>query len=87
MDKNLKKLNRRELLEIMLSMQSEIEELKKENERLSQLAENRKTDIESAGSIAEAALKISKVFEAAQEAADIYLDNIKNRSHQSGDKE
>jgi hypothetical protein len=35
-----------------------------------------KIDIEESGSIAEAALKINGVFEAAQAAADQYLDNI-----------
>lgn len=33
-----------------------------------------------AGSIAEAALRINKVFEAAQQAADQYLENIRQHA-------
>ncbi|MDO5560657.1 MAG: DNA repair protein [Oscillospiraceae bacterium] len=77
--KNIKKLKRRELLEVMLDMQSEIDDLKKLNSSLLSKLEMRDLDIESAGSIAEASLKINKVFEAAQQAADMYLHNIKNK--------
>ena len=35
---------------------------------------------EEAGSIAEAALRINRVFEAAQEAADQYLENIRQQA-------
>lgn len=49
-----------------------------------QLAEaNRKLDdkiltIENAGSLAEAAMRLNGVFEAAQKAADQYLENIRH---------
>lgn len=40
---------------------------------------DRNIELEEAGNIAEAALKLNKVFEAAQKAADQYLDNLRQR--------
>ena len=40
----------------------------------------REIEISSAGSIAEASLELSGVFEAAQDAADRYLENIRKSS-------
>lgn len=70
-DKELKKLNRRELLELL------IEEMK-ENEELRKKLEEREIKLASSGNIAEAALQINKVFEAAQAAADQYIVSVKN---------
>lgn len=39
--------------------------------------EKRRIELEEAGSIAEAALRLSGIFETAQKAADLYLHNIK----------
>lgn len=41
---------------------------------------NRKIQIEEAGSLAEAALRLNGIFEAAQKAADQYLYNLRQRS-------
>lgn len=67
--KELKKLNREELLELLL-------EQTQRNDELERQLNEKKIAIENAGSIAEASLALSKVFEAAQEAADTYLANI-----------
>ena len=40
---------------------------------------NRNIELEQAGSIAEAALRLNRVFETAQKAADQYLYNMKQR--------
>ena len=40
---------------------------------------NRQIELEEAGSIAEAALRLNKVFEAAQKAADQYIYNLRQR--------
>lgn len=79
-DKNLKKLNRAELLELLISQMKENEALRAENDQLRREAESRMLDLESAGSIAEAALKVNGVFQAAETAAAQYLDNIKRMS-------
>lgn len=83
-DKELKKLSRTELLELLLEASEENEKLKTENARLSgeikdaeKQISDRKLELTETGSIAEASLKLSGIFEAAQNAASIYLDNIK----------
>ena len=48
------------------------EELAEAKEQL----ENRRIQIENSGSIAEAALKLNGIFEAAQAAANQYLENL-----------
>lgn len=40
---------------------------------------NREIELEEAGNIAEAALKINNIFETAQKAADQYIYNLKQR--------
>ncbi len=76
-DKDLHKLNRAELLELLLSQSREIERLKSELETANKKLANRKIRISESGSIAEAALKLTDIFAEAQKAADLYLDNIK----------
>ena len=50
-------------------------ELAEANARL----EERRIAIEESGSIAEASLKLTKVFEEAQKAADLYVENVKRK--------
>ena len=57
-----------------------VRELEKENEELKAALEDRRILIEQSGSLAEASLKLNKVFEAAQAAADQYLENIRLRT-------
>ena len=53
-----------------------IELLKQELIETQQKLENKQIIIQEAGSLADAALKLTKIFEEAQKAADIYLKNI-----------
>lgn len=76
-DKRLKKLSRSELLEMLLEQTKEVKRLTKELEIANKALENRKIMIENTGSIAEASLKMSSIFEDAQKAANLYLANIK----------
>lgn len=81
-DKELQKLSRIDLLELLLEKSKENEKLQEELEQVkAQLAE-RKINIEKAGSIAEAALALNGVFEAAQAAADQYLENLRRISEE-----
>ena len=50
---------------------------------LEQQMSRRELQIASAGSIAEASLKLSGIFEAAQKAADQYLYNVRRRASTS----
>ncbi|MCD0040275.1 hypothetical protein HK298_10540 [Streptococcus agalactiae] len=75
---DLNKLKRKELLEIMLEQQLLIEKQEKEIQQLKEALDDKKIKISKAGSIAEASLMLSGIFETAQLAADTYLENVKN---------
>lgn len=79
----LKKLNRKQLLELMLEQSKRIDQLEQELEQAREELENRRIIAEKAGSIAEASLQLNKVFEAAQLAADQYLENVRHLSDRS----
>lgn len=79
-EKELQKLNRADLLELMTSLAEESEVLRKNIDILNSKINARTIMINEAGSIAEAALKINGVFDAAQEAANQYLDNVRMMS-------
>ncbi len=87
-EKQLRKLSRAELLEILVqqtkrndSLEAELAELKTAyEEKINEyeaLLERKNIAIEESGSIAEASLKLSGIFEAAQQAADVYIENIR----------
>ena len=75
--KELRKLSRRELIEVLLAQTREMEQLKAELNSKNELLEKREINIRESGSIAEAALRLSGIFEDAQKAADTYLAEIK----------
>ena len=75
-DKELRKLNRSELLELMLEQSREIDRLQAELEETREALQERNLKIESCGSIAEAAAEVNSLFHAAQRAADMYLLNV-----------
>lgn len=76
-ENDLKKLGKNELLEMLEYQRAETHRLEEENINLRKKLEKRRIAIEESGSIAEASLKINKVFEAAQAAADEYLENLR----------
>lgn len=77
-DKELRKLSRAELLEVLLAQAREIERLNAELENSHLLLQKREIALTQSGNIAEAALRLNGIFEAAQAAADQYLENIKS---------
>lgn len=125
-DKELRRLKRRDLLQMLLAQCEETERLQKEldertieletlqegyerlknklnikDERLNQkdarIAEleasieeiqaSRVIELEEAGSIAEAALRLNGIFEAAQRCAEQYLMNVKRLSQNVSERE
>ena len=77
LNKELKKLSRAELLELLLLQTKENERLQaKLDEALQQLTD-RRLRMEQCGDLAQAALAVNGVMEAAQAAARQYLDNIR----------
>lgn len=78
-NKELRKLNRKELLEIILDQAKRINELEDKLKKTQTKLESRKIAIDEVGSIAEAALKLNGIFDSAQETADLYLTNAKDK--------
>lgn len=81
-DKELRKLKRTDLLELLIEQSKEVESLKKRIEELEAELADRRLLIYKSGSIAEAALKLNGVFEAAEAAAQEYLENIRRISEE-----
>ena len=79
-EKQLRRMTRSELLELLLAQTKRTEELEKELAERDSALTDRSINIENAGSIAEAALKLNGVFEAAEESARQYVDNIRTLS-------
>ena len=77
-DKELKRLNRRELLEMLIMQSKKIDRMQTEIDELNQKLSKRDLVISESGSIAEASIKINNVFANAQTAADQYLKNVYN---------
>lgn len=75
-DKELQKLKRVELLEILVEQGKEIEKLRAEKAVLEDKLRDRAICIDKAGTIAEASFQLNGVFEAAHAAAAQYLENI-----------
>ncbi|MBU5679022.1 DNA repair protein [Blautia sp. MSJ-9] len=88
-EKELRRLSRMDLLEMLLEQSKEVEQLRAELETVKKQLEDRRIMEQEAGSIAEAALRLNKVFEAAQQAADQYLENIRTQAEisQNGETE
>lgn len=79
-EKDLRKLNRTDLLELLLQQSYEMELLREELEAAKSQLSNRTIVMEQAGSIAEAALQLNGIFAAAENACAQYMDSIKNLS-------
>ena len=78
--KKLKQLSRSDLLEMLLNLSKENEQLRQELQQATSKLEDRTIAAEKSGSLAEAALKLNGVFQAAQAACDQYRWNIQTRA-------
>lgn len=78
--KELKRLSRGDLLEMMLSLSKENEQLRKELHQAKSKLEDRTIAVERSGSLAEAALNLNGVFQAAQAACEQYSLNIRGQA-------
>ncbi len=76
-ERELKKLSRADLLELLLNERRENEGLRLRLEEAEQKLADRKIQLEQAGSIAEAALQLNGVFAAAEAAAKQYLGSVR----------
>ncbi len=80
---DLKKLNRKELIEIIYKMKKKEIKLQKRLDEVELELSDKTVKINNAGSIAEAALSLSDVFASAQEAANIYVINAQKNFEES----
>lgn len=81
-DKELRRLSRSDLLELLISQTEENQILKSRVEQMQSQLLDRRIDVEKAGSIAEASLKLNGVFQAAEDAAQQYLENIRRMTEE-----
>ena len=77
-DKEFKRLNRSQLIDIIYQLQIKQDEISEENESLKKALADKRLRINESGSIAEAALEINDCFKNAQKAADQYLEEIRS---------
>lgn len=75
-EKELRKLNRYQLLKLLMMQTEENTRLRQEIDRLRE----QQMKLEELGSVAEASLLLNGVFEAAQKAADDYVNEARQRA-------
>lgn len=76
-EKDLRKLNRKQLLELLLEQTKRAEKLQSRLDEAEKKLRDRTISEMEAGSFAEASLKLNGVFEAAEAAATQYIENVK----------
>ena len=76
-DKELKKLRRIDLLNILLAQSREIDLLREKLRETEAALQDKTLMIDKAGSIAEASLQLNGIFRAAELACQQYTDNIR----------
>lgn len=76
-DKQLRRMSRSELLELLVEEMEENERLRRQLEQAQEELKNRRIMLSTAGTLAEAALQLNGVFQAADKAARQYLENVK----------
>lgn len=76
-ERELRRLSRTDLLELLLAQRRENEQLRCILDQTQAQLADRTIQINKAGSIAEASLQLSGIFTAAQDSCQYYLENIK----------
>lgn len=76
-DKDLKKLRREDLVEIILQLQGNEQQLNEKLEAAQKQLNDKNLKISEAGSIAEATARLNGLFEAAQATADDYVAQVR----------
>lgn len=76
-DKELSKLRRTELLEILIAQGKENTALQEQLKQTEKALRNRELTIENTGSVAEVAFRLNDVVGSTQRAVDLYIENVK----------
>lgn len=80
--KELKRLRRSDLLEMLLELSKENQALRRQLAEAEKKLEDRIIMVEQSGSLAEAALRLNRIFEDAQAACEQYEQNVRQRCRQ-----
>jgi hypothetical protein len=79
-DRELRKLSRTDLLEMLVDLSEELSRVKQQLEMAEKKLNDRQILIDQAGSIAAASLQLNKVFESAEAASEQYMESIQHLS-------
>ncbi len=79
-DRELKKLSRADLLQLLLDERRENERLQQKLKEADEKLNERMLALEEAGSIAQAVMQLNGVFKAAESAASQYVENVQRLS-------
>lgn len=79
-DRQLRKASRMDLLKLLLDQRKENEALRQQLLQAQEQLQQRQITIDQSGTLAEAALKLSGIFDAAETACQYYSENIRNLS-------
>ena len=85
----LKKLSRRELVDVIYQMKKQEQTMQEEINALQAALQDKRLRLSAAGSVADAAASVSDLLSAAQSTADLYLNEIacmKEEARQECDK-
>ncbi len=78
--RDLKKLSRAELLEMLIAQSKEVAALRERLDDAQKRLNDRTIIINKAGSLAEASMRLNGVLEAAQNAAEQYVENVRRQA-------
>lgn len=84
-DKEMRRMSRSELPEMLIAQMEENQALREQLEEAKKQLEDRTIEIEKAGSIAQAALALNGVFRSAELAAKQYTENLQQRAKKEAD--
>ena len=76
-------LSKNEMMMVMHDQEQEIEKLKSQVAELQAKLDGYEIKVSESGNLAEAAAKVSGLFEAAQRTVDTYLENVKRRDERA----
>ena len=79
-DRELRSLNRRELLELLVEQEKEAEELRRALKSAQDELQSRELNISDCGTMAEAAMMVNNICASADSAAAVYLETVKQRA-------
>lgn len=79
-DRQLRKAGRAELRKMLLEQKQENEQLRQQLLQTQEQLGSRQLAIDQSGTLAEAALKLSGIFDAAESACQYYTESIRNLS-------